>query len=73
MRSVGHIAARQFREGQYRQRSCLGDGTDGASPDGYTESQLILVSNDTLAQYWKAFGHVSFYKRVDIDQFLNVD
>ncbi|KAF2437163.1 hypothetical protein EJ08DRAFT_15368 [Tothia fuscella] len=55
VRSVGHIAARGFRE------------------DGYIPSQLILVSHDTLAQYWEEFGHISFYKRVDIDSFLHAD
>lgn len=41
--------------------------------DTYIPSQLILVSDDCLAQYWEAFGHVSFYKRVDIDSLLHVD
>ncbi len=45
----------------------------GCIADGYTPSQLILVSHDTLAQYWEAFGHISFYKRVDIEQFLTAD
>ncbi|PNS14223.1 hypothetical protein CAC42_6736 [Sphaceloma murrayae] len=34
--------------------------------DEYIPSQLILVSHDRLAQYWQGFGHISFYKRVDI-------
>lgn len=55
VQSVGHIAARGYRE------------------DGYVPSQLILLSNDTVAQYWETFGHVSFYKRVDIDRFLHAD
>ncbi|KAF2153267.1 hypothetical protein K461DRAFT_224660 [Myriangium duriaei CBS 260.36] len=38
--------------------------------DEYIPSELILVSHDQLAQYWKGFGHVSFYKRVDIDALL---
>lgn len=41
--------------------------------DTYIPSQLILVSENCLAQYWEAFGHISFYKRVDIDKFLHVD
>ncbi|KIW07163.1 uncharacterized protein PV09_02032 [Verruconis gallopava] len=55
VKSVGHIAARDFRD------------------DMYIPSQLILISHDTLAQYWEAFGHISFYKRVDIDKFVSVD
>jgi len=39
----------------------------------YIPSQLFLVSHDTLAQYWEPFGHISFYKRVDIDSFLDVE
>ncbi|GAM86328.1 hypothetical protein ANO11243_043420 [Dothideomycetidae sp. 11243] len=40
--------------------------------DEYIPSELILVSHDTLAQYWKGFGHISFYKRVDIDALLGI-
>lgn len=34
------------------------------------ESQLLLLSHNRLAQYWVSFGHISFYERVNIDQFL---
>ncbi|KAF1354515.1 hypothetical protein EJ07DRAFT_132239 [Lizonia empirigonia] len=54
VRSVGHIAARGFRE------------------DTYMPSQLILISEKRMAQYWETFGHVSFYERVDIDEFVSV-
>lgn len=40
--------------------------------DTYMTSQLILISHDRLAQYWETFGHVSFYQRVDIDEFTKV-
>jgi hypothetical protein len=36
-------------------------------------AQLILISENRIAQYWEAFGHISFYERVDIDKFLDVD
>ncbi|KAE8449488.1 hypothetical protein EG329_008096 [Mollisiaceae sp. DMI_Dod_QoI] len=39
--------------------------------DKYIESQLIIVSHDRLAQYWVGFGHISFYERVKIDEFLD--
>ena len=42
------------------------------STDRWVASQLIMVSNDTLAQYWEDFGHVSFYRRIDLDSFLRV-
>lgn len=54
VKSVGHIAARGFRD------------------DTYMTSQLILISHDRLAQYWETFGHVSFYQRVNIDDFTRV-
>lgn len=40
--------------------------------DTYMTSQLILVSHDRLAQYWETFGHVSFYQRVNLDEFAKV-
>ncbi|KAI1823246.1 hypothetical protein F4861DRAFT_531742 [Xylaria intraflava] len=43
---------------------------DGFANDMYISSQLILISHDRLAQYWVEFGHISFFERVDIDQFL---
>ncbi|KAI1420272.1 hypothetical protein F5Y12DRAFT_137664 [Xylaria sp. FL1777] len=42
----------------------------GFTSDKYIESRLILLSHNRLAQYWVDFGHISFFERVDIDQFL---
>ncbi|KAG8631607.1 hypothetical protein KVT40_000747 [Elsinoe batatas] len=42
----------------------------GFMHDQYIPSQLILVSHDRLAQYWQGFGHISFYKRVDLDALM---
>ena len=39
--------------------------------DEFVTSQLILVSPDVLAQYWVVFGHIAYYKRVDVDKLLN--
>ncbi|KAF2110489.1 F-box domain-containing protein [Lophiotrema nucula] len=44
----------------------------GFREDDYMASQLILISHDRLAQYWETFEHVSFYQRVDIDEFTKV-
>lgn len=41
-----------------------------SSLDKYIESQLMLVSHDRLAQYWVGFGHISFFERVNIDEFV---
>jgi hypothetical protein len=38
--------------------------------DRYIKSQLLLISENRLAQYWVGFGHISFFERVDIDKFL---
>ncbi|KAK0664617.1 hypothetical protein QBC41DRAFT_328356 [Cercophora samala] len=38
--------------------------------DSFIESELLLISPDRLAQHWIEWGHVSFFVRVDIDQFL---
>jgi len=39
--------------------------------DKYIESQLIMISPNKLAQYWVEFGHISFYERLDINDFLS--
>ncbi|CAK7201422.1 hypothetical protein SEUCBS139899_004126 [Sporothrix eucalyptigena] len=44
----------------------------GFRNDRYVESRLLLISPNRLAQYWIGFGHVSFFERVDIDQFVDV-
>ncbi|TIA26750.1 hypothetical protein D6C81_00495 [Aureobasidium pullulans] len=39
----------------------------GFAHDEYMPSQLILISPDCLAQHWIEFGHISYYRRVDLD------
>ncbi|OCK89941.1 uncharacterized protein K441DRAFT_644240 [Cenococcum geophilum 1.58] len=52
---------------------CVGHiAAAGFREDDFIPSQLILISHDKLAQYWETFGHVSFYQRVDIDQFTRI-
>lgn len=41
-------------------------------PDKYIDAQLILTSHDRLAQYWIGMGHISFFERVNIDDFIAV-
>ncbi|PHH65371.1 hypothetical protein CDD81_2475 [Ophiocordyceps australis] len=38
--------------------------------DKYIESQLFLISPDRIAQYWVGFGHISFFQRINIDDFV---
>ncbi|KEQ74543.1 hypothetical protein M436DRAFT_44184 [Aureobasidium namibiae CBS 147.97] len=44
----------------------------GFAHDEYMASQLILISPDCLAQHWIEFGHISYYRRVDIDSLLQI-
>ncbi|KAJ5236206.1 hypothetical protein N7489_006297 [Penicillium chrysogenum] len=43
----------------------------GFRDDTYIDSQLILISPDHMAHYWKEMGHVSYFRRVDIDALLH--
>jgi hypothetical protein len=70
VKSVGHIAAQGFRDGECLEIRAEQCGLMRA--DTYMTSQLILVSHDRLAQYWETFGHVSFYQRVNLDEFVKV-
>jgi hypothetical protein len=42
----------------------------GFMNDMYIESRLLLISHDRLAQYWVGFGHISYFERVNLDEFL---
>jgi hypothetical protein len=35
--------------------------------DAFVPSQLIMISEDLLAQYWVNMGHISYYRRVDLE------
>jgi hypothetical protein len=70
VKSVGHIAARGFRDGKTSTIICA--SSTHRYTDDYMASQLILISHDKLAQYWETFGHVSFYQRVNIDELIKV-
>lgn len=41
-----------------------------ANTDRYIKSQLILISENRIAQFWVGFNLISFFERVDIDKFL---
>ncbi|MCJ1353618.1 MAG: hypothetical protein MMC33_003605 [Icmadophila ericetorum] len=47
--------------------------TQGFVDDSYIPSQLIMINHDNLAQYWEDFGHVSYYTRINIDDYLDVE
>ncbi|ORY70286.1 uncharacterized protein BCR38DRAFT_103734 [Pseudomassariella vexata] len=71
VKSRGHIASMGFLYGIVP--PCMiefGGNTVDTLADKFVESRLILISHDCLAQYWVGFGHISYFERVDIDQFL---
>ncbi|KAI6781299.1 uncharacterized protein J7T54_004072 [Emericellopsis cladophorae] len=39
--------------------------------DKYLDTELFIISQDVVAQYWKEFGHISFFERVNIAEYLN--
>ncbi|KAI5369517.1 Putative F-box only protein 31/39 [Septoria linicola] len=42
----------------------------GFIDDEYKPSQLIMISHDRLAQFWQGFSHISYYRRVDLDNLI---
>ncbi|KAK3346619.1 hypothetical protein B0T25DRAFT_520998 [Lasiosphaeria hispida] len=42
----------------------------GFRQDEFVDSHIFLISHDRLAQHWLGFGHISYFERVNIDQFL---
>ena len=70
VRSAGHIAARGFRAGKFDETTRSSIYIDLCIAERYTPSQLIMISHDTLAQFWEGFGHISYYRRVDLDALI---
>ena len=69
VQSRGHVAGRGFVDGEYLM--LLGGGIDAnATIDAFVPSQLIMISPDLLAQYWVRMGHISYYRRVDLDSVI---
>ncbi|MCJ1245173.1 hypothetical protein MMC30_002374 [Trapelia coarctata] len=72
-RGLIRIADEQIFKGSRIVRSWGHIAANGFRDDRYMESQLILISHDRLAQYWLDFGHIAFYSRVDIDDYLSTE
>ncbi|KAJ6171948.1 hypothetical protein N7470_001015 [Penicillium chermesinum] len=50
---------------------CLGHVAGlGFHDDTFISSQLFLISKDEVAHYWQDLGHISYFRRVDIDGVL---
>lgn len=64
------IANEQMFAGARMVRSWGHIANQGFQDDRFIQSQLIMISHDSLAQYWEEYGHISFYRRVNIDEHL---
>ncbi|KAL4784557.1 hypothetical protein BJX76DRAFT_216439 [Aspergillus varians] len=42
----------------------------GFRDDTFITSQLILISPDCVAHYWESMGHITYYRRLDIDALI---
>ncbi|KAI9376700.1 hypothetical protein BJX61DRAFT_155194 [Aspergillus egyptiacus] len=42
----------------------------GFRDDTFIPSQLILTSTDCVAHYWESMGHITYYRRIDIDALI---
>jgi len=42
----------------------------GFTDDKYIPSQVILISADRIAHYWRPYKHISFFQRVDLDKLM---
>ena len=79
VRSKGHIASLGFNDGLLRPHNEEASSLNLCSAigfvvnhciDAYVESRLIMISHSRLAQHWIAFGHISYFERIDIDNLL---
>lgn len=75
VQSKGHIARTGFTHGKQPSSAWIIDmelkaDELGAETDRFIQSQLLLISENRLAQFWLGFNHISFFERVDIDKFL---
>ncbi|KAE8353982.1 hypothetical protein BDV28DRAFT_147539 [Aspergillus coremiiformis] len=44
----------------------------GFRDDTFIASQLILISPDCIAHYWEAMGHISYFRRLDVDELIRI-
>lgn len=75
VRATGHVAGLGFRDSKFPfhdlalvvdSNKILKTGSIGS----FTDSQLILISPDCVAHYWKDLGHASYYRRVNFDALI---
>lgn len=71
VRSDGHVAGLGFRDGKPEYSVTTDNGELWLThTDTWLPSQLILQSTDCVAHYWESMGHISYFRRVDIDALL---
>jgi hypothetical protein len=76
VRSLGHIAEPNFSHGNFPFSVSKKDSIGVMDVllidiDTYTHSELFMISPDRFAQYWISLGHISYYERVRIDDFIS--
>ncbi|KAL3446526.1 hypothetical protein BJX65DRAFT_115635 [Aspergillus insuetus] len=69
-RGTVRIATETLFEGARVVRSTGHVAGLGFRDDTFITSQLILVSPDCVAHYWESMGHITYYRRVDIDALI---
>ena len=73
VRSRGQVAATNFRDRKSRylvstHLTVIPNLSFSAA--FFIPTELFLISHNCIAHYWKQLGHISYYRRVDIDQLL---
>jgi len=74
VRANGHVAGLGFHDGmlEYSNEICQPWKCLTSITDTFISSQLILVSTEYIAHYWQEMGHISYYRRVDINNLLQI-
>ncbi|KAL1304131.1 hypothetical protein AAFC00_000559 [Neodothiora populina] len=71
-RGFVRVASESPFEGARVVRSAGHIAGGGFVHDEFVPSQLMLISPDRMAQYWMYFGHVSYYRRVNVEELLRL-
>jgi hypothetical protein len=41
--------------------------------DAYIDTQIIMISPNKIALHWVELGHINYFEKVDIDQFVTLE
>lgn len=70
--SKGHVAGHGYEDSESTAPAEQCESVAGTNEltDQFIDAQLFIISNNRLAQHWHSFHHISYFERVDLDQFL---